>query len=646
MRRILLSATPAMVWLAITHALAQQAITTPILASDANFRDIAGIAAQYGGSGFADTTANNGVMRTGVFYRSEVLNVSNADLATLSSLGITRDIDLRTPAEIAATPDRVPNGAVYINVNIFGTPSPPPPGSPPTPQAAAAQFAAQYRTFVTNPVERQGFGTVLIDLAHAPGSALYHCSEGKDRTGWTSALLQSIAGVSPSVIMSGYLATDQYEAKQIASRLAAITASYGAAAAAIAEQSMIVRPEYLQAALDQVTASYGSMNAYLMQGLGLSQADIYVLRAKMVDYLTLPGQSGFVGNEAAGAALLNQLQDSPLSGTYTAFNDYLQSAIDAGTLGGVQSQVGGQVRADAAAFLLRQPLRLDAALASYADGRDLAPGQTSIWLTGIGGYFATNGHGGAAGSSEQSAGPLMGATYRIDKQASVFMALGYDWGHVGSAGANADVGTVLGTIGGRYAFRSLEEGPYVAARADIGGLDYQAKRPLGGGLGTASGGAPGMVYGAQAVLGDVIRLAPVTVIPQAGVRVAHVTLNGFQESGSELALTVDRLSHTGSSLLAGAEIGLDPWQSGGWTITPVATLGAELALGNPHVASTGSLYGFTVNQYAAYDSTYLLEGGPGITAQHNAFGMKAAVNAVHGDGTTGVNGLLSVAYRF
>jgi hypothetical protein len=34
--------------------------------------------------------------------------------------------------------------------------------------------------------------------------------------------------------------------------------------------------------------------------------------------------------------------------------------------------------------------------------------------------------------------------------------------------------------------------------------------------------------------------------------------------------------------------------------------GAELALGNPQVASSGSLYGFTVNQYAAYDSRYLL----------------------------------------
>ena len=62
--------------------------------------------------------------------------------------------------------------------------------------------------------------------------------------------------------------------------------------------------------------------------------------------------------------------------------------------------------------------------------------------------------------------------------------------------------------------------------------------------------------------------------------------------------------------------------------------------------SSGSLYGFTVSQYAAYDSRYLLEGGLGVTAQHGAFGVRAGVNAAQGDGSTGVNGQLTVAYRF
>ena len=78
------------------HALAQQPISTPMLASDPNFRDLAGIAARYGGTGFSDITNKNGVMRTGVFYRSEVLNVSDADLARLSTLRITRPVRVST----------------------------------------------------------------------------------------------------------------------------------------------------------------------------------------------------------------------------------------------------------------------------------------------------------------------------------------------------------------------------------------------------------------------------------------------------------------------------------------------------------------------------------------------------------------------
>jgi hypothetical protein len=646
MRRILLSATTALACLAVAHAQAQQAISTPSLSSDENFRDLAGISAHYGGTGFADTTANNGMMRTGVFYRSEVLNVSDADLATLSSLHITHDFDLRTPAEIALTPDRVPNGAAYTNINIYGTPSPPPVGSPATTAQAVASFQAQYQQFVTGQAQRAGFGTLLIELAHSDGADLYHCSAGKDRTGWTSALLQSIAGVAPATIMNDYLATNRYEAREISAEFAAVRATYGDAVASIIAPTLGVQPSFPQAALDQVAESYGSMYAYLTQGLGLTQTDIYVLRAKMVDYLTLPGQSGFLGNAANGAALLNALQNSPLSGQYTAFNYYLQSSIDAGSLGGVETQVGGQVVADTVAYLLRQPLWLDTALAPYAVGRELAPRQWRTWMSGLGGYFATDGHGGNAGSTERSAGPVVGATYRIDAHASAFMGIGYSWGGVNSASANANVATVLGTAGGRYAFDSLEAGPYLAVRADAGGVDYQSKRSMSGGLGTASGSTPGAIYGGQVVAGDVIRLTPFTVSPQAGIRVTHATLVGFSENGSELALDMSRTSHTGSNILFGVDAGLDPVNVGDWFITPTVTLGAELALGSTHVVSSGSLYGYTVNQYAAYDSRYLLNGGIGAIAQRGVFAVRAGVNAVHGDGASGVDGELSVAYRF
>ena len=649
----LLGAAPLVLCLSAAAASAQQAISTPILTSVNNFRDIAGISAADGGTGTADTTSNNGVMRTGVFYRSNVLTLSAADLATISTLGITEVVDLRTPSEIASTPDVVPIGANYLNVNILGTFYAAPTATLPSPAAAVALLQGENQGFVTDPTERAALHSVFIDLANGSSPALFNDSAGKDRVGWVAAVLQSIAGVSPTTIMNDYLATNAYSAATINSMLAQISAMAGGGAAGANAASLYapilgVQPSFLQAGLNQVAASYGSMNSYLMQGLDLSQADIYVLRAKMVQYLTLPGQAGFVGNAAAGAAFLNALQNSPLSGHYTAYNYYLQSAIDAGTLGGVESRVGGQVHADAASYLLRQPLRIDDAIAPYASGSGLAAGQTKVWLADLAGYFATEGRAGTADSTELSAGPLLGVTYRLADQASVDLGIGYGWGEVGSAGATAAVDTSLVTLGARYALSSLETGAYAAGRVDAGWVDYDSKRPLGGGLGTARGSANGAVYGGRADLGYVFAAAPVTLTPQVGARVAHATLDGFNEHGSQLALNVAGIDRTATSLLADLRVSLDGQQFDDWTFAPAVTFGYERVLSNPQVASGGTLYGFAVGQNSAYDSRDLVKAGIGVSARRGAFSVQAGVDAVGGGGTksTGIGARLSLGYKF
>ena len=642
-RNTLLCAMSAAFCLGSTCALAQQPILTAILPSAPNFRDLAGISASNGGTGFADTTSHNGVMRTGVFYRSNMLHdLDNADLAIISTLNIGRDIDLRTPDEYNANPD-LNFGAILTHINIDNTkaPTPPPPLSSPV-SAAVAYMESGYVDFVTKSDQRAAIHTVLITLANDSFPDLFHCSGGKDRTGWTAMLLQSIAGVSPTTIMSDYLATNTYTAAFIQSQLVGVPPAEVPTATAL----LGVQSSYLQTGLDQINASYGSMYAYLTQGLGLTQADIYVLRAKMVDYLTLPGQSGFVGNAAAGAALLNALQNSPLSGHYTAYNYYLQSAIDAGTLGGIQTQVGGQVHADASAFLLREPALIDDAIMPYASGRGLGGGQTSIWLASLGGYFGSDGRFGVADSSERSAGTVMGVTHRFDNQASADLGIGYVWGSVGSAGGSVNLNTVLATLGGRYGFSSLEVGPYVAARATGGWVDYESTRSLGGGLGTARGSTTGGVFSGRADLGDVFPVAPFTVTPQAGVRVAHVGLGHFTESGSDLALAVPGASHTAVSALVDLDVSLDRQQLGDWTVAPDLSLGYERILGSSRISSTGEIYGLAVTQYSAFASHDLVKAGLGVTAQRSALSVRTGVNGAIGDGarSTGISAHLTIGY--
>lgn len=650
MRNVLLYTFTVVLFLFFKPTSAQEAITTPILTSTPNFRDLAGISASNGGTGFVDTTSNDGVMRTGVFYRSDALgNLNNADFATISSLRIGRDIDLRTPSEISLLPDRVPAGAIYTNVNIVGNQSSPPFSSSPPPQdVVLSTFQSGYRLFVTDPTMQAGFGTVLNTLAHDPGADLFHCSSGKDRTGWTAALLESIAGASNATIMKDYLASNTYLAGVITSQAAPYLAQDPTLSRTYFNQLFGVDPSYLQAALDQVNTSYGSMYGYLTQGLGLSLADIYVLRAKMVDYQTLPGQSGFTGNAASGAALLNALQNSPLSGHYTSYNYYLQSAVDAGTLGGVQTQVGGQVHADAASYLLRQPLLIDQVITPYTNGGDLREGQTRVWLAGLGGNFVSDARSGIAGSTENSAGSIFGATYRMNNHASVNLGIGYNWGSVGSADATATINTVLTTIGGRYGLSALEAGPFVEARADAGWVDYQSRRALSAGLGTPTGNTNGAAYSGKVGLGDVIHLAPFTVTLQTGVRVAGVSLGSFKENGSDLALNVNDINKTLTSLLADLNVSLDRQQLETWTLAPAVTLGYERVLSNPQAESMGTLYGFAVTQNSAYASQNLMKTGLSVSAQHDAFNVKAGFNAVVGDGgkSTGFGGQLSIGYNF
>ncbi|HCV38527.1 MAG TPA: autotransporter outer membrane beta-barrel domain-containing protein, partial [Pseudomonas sp.] len=100
--------------LAVSAAHAADSLDTPRLAGIDNFRDIAGTTSAY-------TTGHDGVMRSGVFYRSNALTPTAADLAILNGLGISNVYDLRTPSEIASTPDTLPAGASYTNIDIIGS---------------------------------------------------------------------------------------------------------------------------------------------------------------------------------------------------------------------------------------------------------------------------------------------------------------------------------------------------------------------------------------------------------------------------------------------------------------------------------------------------------------------------------------------
>ncbi|MDD2102618.1 tyrosine-protein phosphatase [Pseudomonas putida] len=636
--RLLCSLSVLTLSIATAQAAETNVLETPHLRSLDNFRDLAGVTTAY-------STARDGTMRSGVFYRSNALTPSAADLATLNSLGIKAVYDLRTPSEIAGTPDTMLTGASYENIDIIGSTTS---GSNITTVSfksaadAIAMMEQTNRAFVSDAGMRSQFTRLFNELASVDGAALFHCTAGKDRTGWTAAVLLSIAGVDSATIMSNYLATNDYTA----ARVAATLASMPPAMAAIYAPLLGVESSYLQAGLDEVTAQYGSMDNYLKQGLGLSQETIYVLRGKMVYFNSLPGQAGLLGNAAAGAQLLQQLQNSSLSGTYSDYNYYLQSAIDAGDLAGVQSTVGGQVHADAASYLLRQGAMIEQAAAPFASGTDLKVGQYRLWSTALAGYLGTDGSSQASSSNEHSQGMMVGLTQRFSEQLSAHAGFGYSKGNVGGAGGEADTDFNFFSMGARFAPDGLERGLFVDADASAGYIDYDSKRDLGGGLGTAKGESHGNLTGATLALGYRVPVSGVTLEPSLGVRVSHLNLSGFQEKGSELALDVDSIDETRRSAVANLNAAFAPIGMGAWQLVPGVQVGYEHVLGDHQVDSEGHLLGLDIEQRAAFDNRDQFTAGVNLMANLGALSLGAEVGASGGGDSHGFRGGLKASYLF
>jgi protein-tyrosine phosphatase len=237
------------------------------LASADNFRDVAG-------PGYA--TTDGARVRRGVFFRSNQLLLDDSDRDALSSLGLRAVLDLRSQPEIERHPDVEIAGATWHNFDVSGIPM----GAVAElrdRQSAIELMDAVYRGFVESDHSRAEFGGLFRQLATG-GPQLFHCTAGKDRTGWAAALLLHLAGVDDPTIESDYLLTNALTGSSRARVEAEITASLGVDHLAAFEPTLVVDIDYLRAGYAAVEKEYGDRATYLRDGLGLDEATLTTLR--------------------------------------------------------------------------------------------------------------------------------------------------------------------------------------------------------------------------------------------------------------------------------------------------------------------------------------------------------------------------------
>lgn len=117
--------------------------------------------------------------------------------------------------------------------------------------------------------------STLFELLLTPGHLplVQHCAAGKDRTGFGSAIVLLALGVPEETIMEDYLLTNKFREETDTGVLSAIEPKLKRSEDRDVVLALLqARREYLQAALDEIRSSFGSVDRYLEEAVGLTMA--------------------------------------------------------------------------------------------------------------------------------------------------------------------------------------------------------------------------------------------------------------------------------------------------------------------------------------------------------------------------------------
>jgi protein-tyrosine phosphatase len=239
----------------------------PLLQGASNFRDVGGY----------PTTGGQRVKRGHVFRSDHLAALSEADVARLKLLGVRHSLDFRGTAECATTPyaiDGIERVALTIEPTVIARMQAlVAQGVVPTTEETVALMCETYRNFVNRNADT--YSRFMKHLLEQPTPQVFHCTAGKDRTGFAAALLLSALGVDRATIEHDYLLTNQLYKRD--ARLE------GQGHPHVMKVLWQVQPEFLHAAFDAVDTQHGGMTDYLHGAIGLSPQELSELRRMLLE---------------------------------------------------------------------------------------------------------------------------------------------------------------------------------------------------------------------------------------------------------------------------------------------------------------------------------------------------------------------------
>ena len=233
-----------------------------MLAGASNFRDLGGYVGHQGQS-----------LKWRCLFRSDHLAaLSPQDVLTLENLGVGRVLDFRGQMERETLACALPSATVHslaIEPTVVqGMKELLDAGQALTPALTVDLMRQTYRDFVVGNSAR--FADFFGYLLEHDGPLVFHCTAGKDRTGFAAALILTALDVAKEVVMQDYLLTNTLYKMP--------THTPVALSQEVTNVLWRVQEGFLDSAFEAVDSEFGGVQPYLHDYLGLDGPRLQRLR--------------------------------------------------------------------------------------------------------------------------------------------------------------------------------------------------------------------------------------------------------------------------------------------------------------------------------------------------------------------------------
>ncbi|NLC54736.1 MAG: tyrosine-protein phosphatase [Erysipelothrix sp.] len=195
-------------------------------------------------------------------------------------------IDFRSKEEVESAKNITISGVEYFNLDILD----PKKSISKNPMEFLKQYELDhdlsfmeilYTEFVLNDYSKANYRDFLEVVAKSKGSVYFHCTAGKDRTGFAAMLLLEILGASHEDIFLDYLKTNSMTKLDYKYNLKDLRTYYDYEIDDDLLKDLIgVKKEYLDKSLNLIHKDYSSVLDFITTGLGVSELTLETIRSK------------------------------------------------------------------------------------------------------------------------------------------------------------------------------------------------------------------------------------------------------------------------------------------------------------------------------------------------------------------------------